>query len=84
MKRICFSLSVLSAYSAFAVFEYAVFESVTLDGEWEMAYSPYEHRTVVCLEFNGVRVPKAIPGYWEDMWDNGRFVAFRAGEFALP
>ena len=67
MKRICFALAVLSACSAFAAFEHAVFGSVPLDGEWEMSYSPYEHRTVVCPEFSGVRIPQAIPGYWEDM-----------------
>ena len=74
MKRAFLFFSVVVAwFSASAVFEHAVFESVPLDGEWEMAYSPYEHRTVVCPEFNGVRVSKAVPGYWEDMRD-----AFRA------
>ena len=70
-------LSVFAACAAVvafsASFEHAVFESVPLDGEWEMAYSPYEHRSVVCPEFTGVRIPQAIPGYWEDMRE-----AFRA------
>ena len=70
-------LSVFAACAAMVAFsttfEHAVFESVPLDGEWEMAYSPYEYRTVVCPEFRGVRIPQAIPGYWEDM-----IPAFRA------
>ena len=82
MKRICFALAVLSVCSAFAAFEHAVFESVPLDGEWEMAYSPYEHRTVVCPEFRGVRVPQAVPGYWEDMREAFR-VAGMTDEFRI-
>ena len=54
-------------------FEHAIFESVPLDGEWEMAYSPYEYRTVTPPVFAGVKVANAVPGYWEDMRE-----AFRA------
>ena len=50
-----------------AVFEHAVCERVSLDGEWEMAYSPYEYRTVKPPEFAGAKVANAVPGYWEDM-----------------
>ena len=56
-----------------AAFEHAVFESVPLDGAWEMAYSPYEYETVKPPEFAGVKIANAVPGYWEDMID-----AFRA------
>lgn len=48
-------------------FEHAVFESVSLDGAWEMSYRPFECRTVECPAFRGVRIAQAIPGYWEDM-----------------
>ena len=48
-------------------FEHAVFESVSLDGAWEMSYRPSECRTVECPAFRGVRIAQAIPGYWEDM-----------------
>ena len=57
---------VLSIASA-APFEHAVFESVPLDGEWEMAYQPYANETVEYPEFSGVKVADAVPGYWEDM-----------------
>ena len=60
-----------------ATFEHAIFESVSLDGEWEMAYRPYAHETVECPVFSGKRVAGAIPGYWEDM-----VPAFRAAGMA--
>ena len=56
-----------------AVFEHADYDSVSLDGEWEMAYQPYEYERVECPSFVGVKVAQAIPGYWEDM-----IPAFRA------
>ena len=57
------------AWAAFggAVFEHCVYDAVSLNGEWEMAYRPYAHETVALPEFKGVRVAGAIPGYWEDM-----------------
>ena len=57
-----FSLSL-----AAAVFEHADYDSVSLDGEWEMAYQPYEYERVESPSFVGVKVAQAIPGYWEDM-----------------
>ena len=70
-------LSVFAACAAMVAFsttfEHAVFESVQLDGEWEMAYSPYEYRTVKPPVFSGVKVANAVPGYWEDLRE-----AFRA------
>jgi len=56
-----------------ASFEHAIFESVSLDGDWEMAYRPDECRSIAYPEFSGVTVAKAVPGYWEDLRD-----AFRA------
>ena len=56
-----------------AVWEHALYDSVSLDGEWEMAYQPYAWETVDYPKFAGVRVANAVPGYWEDMTD-----AFRA------
>ena len=50
-----------------AAWEHALFESVSLDGEWEMAYQPYAWETVDYPKFAGVKVAKAVPGYWEDM-----------------
>lgn len=66
----CFAMSLVLCLSCAvfsATFEHAVFDSMSLDGEWEMSYSPYAHRTVVYPEFKGVLISKAIPGYWEDM-----------------
>ncbi len=63
----------LAAATALAVHERAIYESVSLDGEWEMAYQPYAWESVHCPKFSGVKVKDAVPGYWEDMED-----AFRA------
>ena len=50
-----------------AVFEHAICDSVSLDGEWEMAYQPYANESVEYPRFAGVKVAAAVPGYWEDM-----------------
>ncbi len=47
--------------------EHALYDPVSLDGTWEMAYQPYAWETVDCPSFTGVSVEKAVPGYWEDM-----------------
>ena len=73
---VCFAaaLCALAASTApAAVHEHAVYESVPLNGAWEMAYQPYEWDSLNLPDFKGVRVEKAVPGYWEDMVD-----AFRA------
>jgi hypothetical protein len=62
----------VAAGSALAAFEHAFFETVSLDGEWEMAYRPYEYETVDLPKFKGVKVKNAIPGYWEDMMEDFR------------
>ena len=68
MKKMLFLLTFSwSITSAQAVFEHAIYDAVSLDGEWEMAYSPYEYETVTYPEFSGVRVTNAVPGYWEDL-----------------
>ena len=76
MKRVIgIFLFCAGAWAAFggAVFEHCVYDAVSLDGDWEMAYRPYAHETVALPDFKGVRVAGAIPGYWEDMVE-----AFRA------
>ena len=55
------------------VFEHAIYDAMSLDGAWEMAYRPYAHESVDYPRFEGVKVEGAVPGYWEDMLD-----AFRA------
>ena len=50
-----------------AAWEHALYDSVSLDGEWEMAYQPYAWETVDYPTFAGVKVANAVPGYWEDM-----------------
>ena len=62
-----------SALCGGTVHEHGIYDSISLDGEWEMAYRPYAHESVECPQFRGVRVPGAVPGYWEDMLQ-----AFRA------
>ena len=49
------------------LFEHGIFDSISLDGEWEMAYRPYACETFDYPRFEGVKVPNAVPGYWEDM-----------------
>ena len=47
--------------------EHGIYEAISLNGEWEMAYQPYAYEVVDYPSFNGVKVAQAIPGYWEDM-----------------
>ena len=60
-------LLTLSTMAGAAVYEHGLYESVTLDGAWEMAYLPYAYEVVDLPDFTGVKVEKAVPGYWEDM-----------------
>ena len=75
MKRmfgIFFCCAVVRAAFCAAVFEHCVYDAVSLDGEWEMAYRPYAHETVALPEFKGARIADAIPGHWEDMVEKFR------------
>ena len=54
-------------------FEHCIYDSVSLDGAWEMAYQPYEWENIEQPTFKGKIVDGAVPGYWEDM-----IPAFRA------
>jgi len=74
MKRLAFLLAaLLAAWNLLAAFEHAVYDAVSLNGDWEMAYIPYACESVAPPAFAGVKVANAVPGYWEDMRE-----AFRA------
>ena len=62
-----FACCVLAVSLLGAEFEHGIYDAVSLDGEWEMAYRPYAHEVVNYPEFTGVKIANAIPGYWEDM-----------------
>ena len=86
MKRVLglFLFCAVAVWAAFGgiVFEHCVYDAVSLDGGWEMAYRPYAHEGVNCPEFKGVGIAGAIPGYWEDMADKFR-AAGMDGEFRV-
>ena len=66
-------LAILTAHFAVAeTFEHIVCESISLDGAWEMAYQPYAWESVHAPQFKGVKIEKAVPGYWEDMVEDFR------------
>ena len=48
-------------------FGHCIYDSVSLDGKWEMAYRPYAWELLDMPSFKGVPVENAVPGYWEDM-----------------
>ena len=62
-----FSLFVAVFSLGAATHEHEVYDSVPLDGAWEMAYQPYAWETVDYPRFTGVTVTNAVPGYWEDL-----------------
>lgn len=62
----------LRACAAFSRPEAAIYDSLPLGAEWEMAYSPSFFAGGECPDFKGVRVEKAVPGYWEDMGESFR------------
>ena len=47
--------------------EYCFCDNLSLDGDWEMAYSPHFLEVNTYPDFRGKPVKGAIPGYWEDM-----------------
>ena len=50
-----------------APYGHCIFDSVPLDGAWEMAYRPYEWESLDQPSFTGKVVKVAVPGYWEEM-----------------
>ena len=56
-----------AATAVAAAYEHCLYEAVSLDGTWEMAYQPYAYEVVDLPSFTGVKVANAVPGYWEDM-----------------
>ena len=72
----------LAAVARAAVFEHAIYRSVSLDGEWEMAYQPYANESIACPSFSGVKITNAVPGYWEDMVERFRAAGMK-GEFRV-
>ena len=81
MNRVAIScISVLAVFAAHAVdatVEWAFKDAISLDGAWEMAYSPFFPEVDTYPSFEGKLVQEAIPGYWEDM-----VPAFRAAGIA--
>ena len=65
------------ALSAHAAHEHAFFDSVPLDGTWEMAYRPDAWNSTEIPVFAGVPIPNAVPNYWEDMTNAFRSVGMR-------
>ena len=46
---------------------HAIFDSVPLDGDWEMSYRSNAWDSAECPGFSGRVVAGAVPGFWEDM-----------------
>ena len=64
--RVVSALPVLGVLWAFAACA-AERKEISLDGAWEMAYSPHFLEMNDYPQFSGKTVAKAVPGYWEDM-----------------
>ncbi len=60
-------------------FEHVFYDSVSLNGDWEMSYRPYAHETDAYPAFKGKPIARAVPGYWEDMGER-----FQAAELTGP
>ena len=83
MKRIIILAVAMQTCSlAASPFEHCVFESIPLDGAWEMAYASNGWESAECHAFAGKEVRSAVPGYWEDMADDFR-AAGLSGGFAV-
>ena len=72
MKRVLLALvcAVLTCVAVGAErppYEHGLYDAVSLNGAWEMAYQPYAYEVVDYPAFKGVNIAEAIPGYWEDM-----------------
>ena len=66
-----------AAMCAAAPFEHCIYDSVSLDGSWEMAYQPYAWETLDMPSFKGAAIDNAIPGYWENMVSAFRAVGIK-------
>ena len=47
--------------------EHVLYDSIPLNGAWEMAYQPYAWESREMPVFRGVTVERGVSGYWEDM-----------------
>ena len=61
------SAAMYAAMCSAVPFEHCIYDSVSLDGSWEMAYQPYAWETLDMPSFKGAVIDNAVPGYWEDM-----------------
>ena len=68
--RNCARLEVVERTAS--VRNHALYDSISLNGAWEMAYQPYAWESREMPVFKGVTVAHAVPGYWEDMIDDFR------------
>ncbi len=55
------------AMGLLAVTAFSATETLSLDGDWELAYSPHFLETDDYPAFAGKLVKGAVPGYWEDL-----------------
>lgn len=44
-----------------------IYSTVSLNGTWEMEYSPKAHTETAAPTFRGTAIENCVPGYWEDM-----------------
>ena len=65
--QVFFAVAACVAACAAKPFEHCIYDSVSLDGRWEMAYQPYAWEKLDMPSFKGVAIENAVPGYWEDM-----------------
>ena len=60
-------LTLAGALPCVAAFEHCIYDSMPLDGEWEMSYHSNSWDSVEYPQFKGVEIKGAVPGFWEDM-----------------
>ena len=75
--RIVFVLLSAVAACIASPLEHCIYDSVPLNGAWEMAYQPYEWVGLTPPSFEGKTVEGAVPGYWEDMADEFRVAGIK-------
>jgi len=68
MRRIVAALIIASGvFSCAAAFEHCIYDSMSLDGAWQMAYQSNSWDSVEYPHFKGVEIKNAVPRFWEDM-----------------